>query len=258
MATAIIEAYRHHVAERSAVGLPPLPVSAEQTAAMVQALLQGDGTPLMQEEHLQAIARRVSPGVDEAARIKAEFLQRVAAGDVSVPGLDATQACAWLGSMVGGYAVQALVPLLDEPAVAPQAAKALGLMPFIFDSFDDVATRAARGHAAATDVMHAWAEAEWFLSRPAVPQASELVIFKVDGETTTDDLSPATDVSTRPDVPLHALSMLKHPAPGSCRTSWAVAPSVSSMPCARRAGSSPTPATSSAPASRRASRPSTA
>lgn len=127
MPATTIGAYRHHVAERSAVGLPPLPLSAEQTAAMVQALLQGDGTALMQEEYLQAIAHRVLPGVDEAARVKAELLKRVAAGDVSVPGLDATQACAWLGSMVGGYAVQALVQLLDEPAVASHAAKALGL-----------------------------------------------------------------------------------------------------------------------------------
>lgn len=208
--TTHLDNYRLHVAERIAKGLPPLPLHAEQVGAIAQLFINAGAGMAEQAEWVEAVAQRVLPGVDEAAKVKADFLYRVACGSLTVPALTPAKACSLLGTMVGGYAVQALVKLLDVELMADLAGQALSRMTFVFDNFNDVTARADRGHPAARAVINAWAEADWFNSRPEVPRKIDLVVFKVEGETMTDDLSPATDVSTRPDIPLHALTMLKH------------------------------------------------
>jgi len=209
----MLQAYREHVAERAALGIPPLPLDVAQTAAVIDLLKNppaGEGEFL-----LDLLTHRVPPGVDDAAKVKASFLAAVAHGDFAVDLLPPARATELLGTMVGGYNVKPLIDLLDDEAIAPIAAKALKKTLLMFDFFHDVAEKATAGNAHARDVIQSWADAEWFTSRPEVAQRITVSIFKVPGETNTDDLSPAPDAWSRPDIPLHALAMLKNTRAGA-------------------------------------------
>ncbi len=208
----MLESYRKHVAERAAQGVVPQPLNAEQVAALVDLLK----SPPAGEEALllELLSQRVPPGVDEAAYVKAGFLAAVAKGEASSPILGAEQAVEWLGTMQGGYNIHPLIDLLDDAKLAPLAAKALSHTLLMFDAFHDVQEKAKAGNALAQQVMQSWADAEWFLSRPKLADKITLTVFKVPGETNTDDLSPAQDAWSRPDIPLHALAMLKNARPG--------------------------------------------
>ncbi|MEL4178569.1 bifunctional aconitate hydratase 2/2-methylisocitrate dehydratase [Roseateles sp. PN1] len=208
----MLQAYRQHVAERAALGIPPLALSAEQTAAVIELIKTppaGEGEFL-----LDLLTHRVPPGVDDAAKVKASFLAAVAHGDLAVALISKTRATELLGTMVGGYNVKPLIDLLDDAEVAGSAAAALKKTLLMFDFFHDVAEKAKAGNAHAKDVIQSWANAEWFTSRPEVEKKITVTVFKVTGETNTDDLSPAPDAWSRPDIPLHYLAMLKNARPG--------------------------------------------
>ncbi|MGC8732996.1 MAG: bifunctional aconitate hydratase 2/2-methylisocitrate dehydratase, partial [Halothiobacillaceae bacterium] len=208
----MLDAYRLHVHERAAQGLPPLPLTAEQTAALVDLLKD---PPAGEEQALlELITDRVPPGVDPAAYVKAAFLADVARGRAACPLIDRKRATFLLGTMLGGYNIQPLIELLDDPAVAEEAVKALSGTLLVYDAFRDVEDKAKAGNPHAQQVMHSWAEAEWFKSRPALPEEITVTVFKVPGETNTDDLSPATEAWSRPDIPLHAKAMLVSKMPG--------------------------------------------
>ncbi|RTL53038.1 MAG: bifunctional aconitate hydratase 2/2-methylisocitrate dehydratase [Rhodocyclaceae bacterium] len=208
----MLEAYRQHVAERAALGIPPLPLSAQQTTELI-ALLKSP--PKGEEAFLvELLTYRVPAGVDDAAKVKAEFLAKVSKGEESCGLISRAKATELLGTMVGGYNVKPLIDLLGDAEVGAIAAKALKSTLLMFDFFHDVAELAKAGNANAKAVLQSWADAEWFTSRPEVPQSMTLTVFKVTGETNTDDLSPAPDAWSRPDIPLHALAMLKNPRPG--------------------------------------------
>lgn len=208
----MLEAYRQHVAERAALGIPPLPLSAAQTKDLVS-LLQAP--PVGEEANLvDLITHRVPAGVDDAAKVKAEFLAKVAKGEVACGLISRAKATELLGTMLGGYNVKPLIDLLGDAEVGTVAAEGLKKTLLVFDYFHDVAELAKSGNANAKAVMQSWADAEWFTSRPEVPASQKLTVFKVTGETNTDDLSPAPDAWSRPDIPLHALAMLKNPRPG--------------------------------------------
>ncbi|MCL7462671.1 bifunctional aconitate hydratase 2/2-methylisocitrate dehydratase [Pseudomonas sp. NW5] len=203
----MLEAYRKHVEERAAQGVVPQPLNAEQTAALVELL---KNPPAGEEEFLvDLITNRVPAGVDEAAYVKAGFLTAIAKGEASSPLITKTRAVELLGTMQGGYNIATLVELLDNAELATVAAEQLKHTLLMFDAFHDVAERAKKGNEAAKAVMASWAEGEWFTSRPALAEKITLTVFKVTGETNTDDLSPAPDAWSRPDIPLHALAMLK-------------------------------------------------
>ncbi len=203
----VLEAYRKHVAERAAQGVVPQPLNAEQTAGLVELL---KNPPAGEESFLlELITDRVPPGVDEAAYVKAGFLSAVAKGEVTSPLIDKAHAVKLLGTMQGGYNIATLVELLDSAELASLAAEQLKHTLLMFDSFHDVAEKAKAGNANAKAVMTSWAEGEWFKNRPALAEKITLSVFKVIGETNTDDLSPAPDAWSRPDIPLHALAMLK-------------------------------------------------
>ncbi len=208
----MLEAYRAHVAERAALGIPPLPLSKQQTTELV-ALLK---TPPKGEEAalVELITYRVPAGVDDAAKVKAEFLAKVAKGDETCSLISKEKATELLGTMLGGYNVKPLIDLLACGTCGAVAAEGLKKTLLVFDYFHDVAELAKAGNANAKAVMQSWADAEWFTSRPEVPASQKLTVFKVTGETNTDDLSPAPDAWSRPDIPLHALAMLKNPRPG--------------------------------------------
>src|ERR1700761_2986662 len=208
----MLEAYRQHVAERAALGIPPLPLDAAQTAAVIELL---KAPPAGEEAFLvDLLTHRVPPGVDDAAKVKASFLSAVAHGDVKVAAISKAKATELLGTMVGGYNVKPLIDLLDSADVAAVAANALKKTLLMFDFFHDVAEKAEAGNALAQEVIQSWADAEWFTSRPEVPQKITVTVLKVTGETNTDDLSPAPDAWSRPDIPLHYLAMLKNARPG--------------------------------------------
>jgi len=212
----VLEAYRTHVAERAALGIPPLPLSKQQTQELVGLL---KNPPKGEEAFLvELLTHRVPAGVDDAAKIKADFLAKIAAGSESCASVSREKATELLGTMVGGYNVKPLIDLLADEAVGAVAARGLKTTLLMFDFFHDVAELANSvgkpGNANAKSVMQSWADAEWFTSRPAVPDSLKVTIFKVTGETNTDDLSPAPDAWSRPDIPLHALAMLKNPRSG--------------------------------------------
>ncbi len=208
----MLEAYRAHVAERAALGIPPLPLSKQQTTELV-ALLKNP--PAGEEANLvELITYRVPAGVDDAAKVKAEFLAKVAKGEESCALISKVKATELLGTMLGGYNVKPLIDLLADAECGTAAAEGLKKTLLVFDYFHDVAELAKAGNANAKAVMQSWADAEWFTSRPEVPASQKLTVFKVTGETNTDDLSPAPDAWSRPDIPLHALAMLKNPRPG--------------------------------------------
>ncbi|MDG4475547.1 bifunctional aconitate hydratase 2/2-methylisocitrate dehydratase [Thiovibrio frasassiensis] len=208
----MLEAYQKHVAERAAQGLPPLPLSADQTTSLV-ALLQKPAAGT-EATLLNLITNQVPPGVDEASKVKAEFLAGIAQGKVTSPLLDKQAAVQLLGTMLGGYNVQPLIALLDDAALAPAAAAALSGTLLVYDAFQEVVAK-AKNNPHAKQVVANWAEATWFTSRPPMPEELTVTVFKVPGETNTDDLSPASEAWSRPDIPLHAQSMLSNRLPGS-------------------------------------------
>ncbi|MFM1896894.1 MAG: hypothetical protein RLZZ385_1968 [Pseudomonadota bacterium] len=208
----MLEAYREHVKERAAQGVVPKPLTAEQVAQLVELL---KNPPAGEEAFLvDLISNRVPPGVDEAAYVKAGFLSALATGEARSPLIDRKLAVKLLGTMVGGYNIATLVKLLDDVELGAAAGDELCHTLLMFDAFHDVAEKAKAGNAHAQNVMQSWAEAEWFTSRPAVPEILTVTVFKVPGETNTDDLSPAQDAWSRPDIPLHAKAMYKNPREG--------------------------------------------
>ncbi|MDA7086562.1 bifunctional aconitate hydratase 2/2-methylisocitrate dehydratase [Pseudomonas sp. SA3-5] len=203
----MLEAYRIHVAERAAQGIVPQPLNAEQTAGLIELL---KNPPVGEEAFLlDLITNRVPPGVDEAAYVKAGFLSAVAKGEATSPLIDKQHAVELLGTMQGGYNIATLVELLDDSELAATTAAQLKHTLLMFDAFHDVAEKAKNGNAHAQGVLQSWADGEWFKNRPTLADKISLRVFKVTGETNTDDLSPAPDAWSRPDIPLHALAMLK-------------------------------------------------
>ncbi|WP_411994363.1 bifunctional aconitate hydratase 2/2-methylisocitrate dehydratase [Agarivorans sp. DSG3-1] len=208
----MLESYRKHVEERAVEGIVPKPLDAEQTAGLVELL---KAPPAGEDAFLlDLLANRIPPGVDEAAYVKAGFLAAITTGEVTSPIVSAAYATELLGTMQGGYNIEPLILLLDNAELAPIAVKALSHTLLMFDSFHDVEEKAKTGNSFAQQVMQSWADAEWFLTRPELAEKSTLTVFKVTGETNTDDLSPAPDAWSRPDIPLHALAMLKNTREG--------------------------------------------
>jgi aconitate hydratase 2/2-methylisocitrate dehydratase len=208
----MLEDYRKHAAERVAEGLVPKPLSAEWTAGLAELI---KNPPLGEEAFLlDLLTHRVPAGVDEAAYVKAGFLAAIAKGKAVSPILDPRRATELLGTMLGGYNVAPLIELLDHPALGPAAAQGLSHTLLVFDAFHDVLEKAQSGNPNAKAVLDAWAEADWFTRRPKVPDRIAVTVFKVPGEINTDDLSPAQDAWSRPDIPLHAKAMLKVPREG--------------------------------------------
>lgn len=208
----MLQAYRAHAAERAALGIPPLPLTAKQTGELVDLL---KNPPKGEEAFLvDLITHRVPAGVDDAAKVKAAFLAKVAKGEEACALISREKATELLGTMLGGYNVKPLIDLLDDAAVGAAAAKGLKGTLLMFDYFHDVAEKAKKGNANAKSVMQSWADAEWFTQRPEVAKKISVTVFKVTGETNTDDLSPAPDAWSRPDIPLHGLAMLKNPREG--------------------------------------------
>jgi len=203
----VLEAYREHVAEREALGIPPKPLNAEQTAALVDLL---KNPPASEEETLvYLLENRVPPGVDEAAYVKAAFLSAIVKGEASSPLIDKKKAVQLLGMMQGGYNIATLVDLLDDSELTELAGKELKHTLLMFDAFNDVKEKMDAGNAIAKAVVESWANAEWFTNKKKVPESTKMVVFKVTGETNTDDLSPAPDAWSRPDIPLHARAAYK-------------------------------------------------
>ncbi len=207
--------YRTHAAERERQGIPPLPLTAAQTSQLCDLL---KAPPAGEEEFLlYLLTERIPPGVDEAAYVKAGFLASIVKGETLSPLISPLQAVQILGTMLGGYNVQVLVELLQDrrPEIATAAARALSHTLLIFDAFHDIWELHRSGNPYAQQVIHSWAEGEWFTAKPPLPEAITVTVFKVNGEINTDDLSPASHATTRPDIPLHALAMLESRAPGS-------------------------------------------
>ena len=208
----MLKAYRDHVAERAALGIPPLPLTAKQTGELIELL---KNPPAGEEATLvELITHRVPAGVDDAAKVKASYLAAVAHGTEKCALIGREQAAQLLGTMLGGYNLTPLIDLLDDAVVGAVAAEALKKTLLMFDQFHDVKEKADKGNNFAKAVLQSWADAEWFTSRPEVPQSITVSIFKVAGEINTDDLSPAPDAWSRPDIPLHALAMHKNARPG--------------------------------------------
>ena len=203
---AFMDEYKAHVAEREALGVPPLPLNAEQTAEVIE-MIKSNCT----EELLDLLENRVSPGVDDAAYVKAAFLNDVVQGNVTVDAIAPEKAVEMLGTMLGGYNVKPMVDALTSSnAAAVEAAKtALKHTLLVYDAYNDVEELHKAGNAAATEVMTSWANSEWFTAKPAIAEEITVTVFKVPGETNTDDLSPASEAFTRSDIPLHANSMLR-------------------------------------------------
>lgn len=203
----MLENYRKHVEERAAQGIVPKPLNAEQVAGLTDLL---KAPPAGEESFLlELISDRVPPGVDEAAYVKAGFLSAIVTGEASSPIIDRAAAVKLLGNMHGGYNIETLVNMLDDAELAESAAKELKHTLLVFDAFHDVNEKATAGNVFAKSVMESWANAEWFTNRNTVPESIKVAIFKVTGETNTDDLSPAPDAWSRPDIPLHALAAYK-------------------------------------------------
>jgi aconitate hydratase 2/2-methylisocitrate dehydratase len=207
----MLAAYRQHEAERAALGIPPLPLTPQQTADVVELLK--NPPPGEEAFLLDLLANRVPAGVDDAAKVKASYLAALAFGSETNPLVPRARATELLGTMLGGYNVAPLVQLLDDAEVGAVAADALKHTLLVFDAFHDVEEKAKAGNANAKAVLESWANAEWFTSKPEVPASLTITVFKVPGETNTDDLSPAPDATTRPDIPMHALAMLKNKRP---------------------------------------------
>ncbi|MDC4235132.1 bifunctional aconitate hydratase 2/2-methylisocitrate dehydratase [Pasteurella multocida] len=207
-----LQSYQQHVDERAALGIVPKPLDAEQTAQLIELL---KNPPADKADFLlNLFETRIPAGVDEAAYVKASFLAAVAKRDVQSPLISAEKAVQLLGTMQGGYNIEPLLHALDDETLAPIAVEALSTTLLMFDNFHDVAERAKKGNLFAKQVLTSWANADWFLSRPKLAAKLTVTVFKVTGETNTDDLSPAQDAWSRPDIPLHALAMLKNTRDG--------------------------------------------
>ncbi|OGV75530.1 MAG: bifunctional aconitate hydratase 2/2-methylisocitrate dehydratase [Methylotenera sp. RIFCSPLOWO2_02_FULL_45_14] len=211
----MLKAYATHVQERAAQQLPPLPLTAEQVAQLVELLKN----PPVGEENtlLDLLENRIPAGVDQAAYVKAAFLSDIANSKAVSPLLNAEKAVQLLGTMLGGYNVQALVALLDT-SMAAAAVKALSHTTLMFDAFHDVDEKMKAGNPHAKKLIESWANAEWFTNAPVLEDEIKVVVFKVDGETNTDDLSPAQEAWSRPDIPLHAKAMLVNKMPDGLKT----------------------------------------
>ena len=208
----MLEAYRKHAAERAEQGIVPKPLSAEQVAGLVELL---KSPPAGEEEFLMdLLSNRVPAGVDEAAYVKAGFLSAVAKGEAKSPLIDQPLAVKLLGTMLGGYNISTLVELLDSDTLAVAAADELCHTLLMFDAFHDVAEKAKAGNVEAQRVLQSWADAQWFTNKPELSKKITAVVYKIPGETNTDDLSPAQDAWSRPDIPLHAQAMYKNPREG--------------------------------------------
>ncbi|PHR58851.1 MAG: bifunctional aconitate hydratase 2/2-methylisocitrate dehydratase [Arcobacter sp.] len=202
---AFLEDYKAHVAERATLGVPPLALSAEQTAELIE-LIKSDCT----DELLDLLTNRVAPGVDDSAQVKAAFLNEIAAGNLTVSAISAKRAVEMLGMMLGGFNVLPMINALSssEAEVVEAAITALSKTLLVYDAFNDVEKLHKEGNAAATKVLQSWAEAEWFTSKAPIADEITVTVYKVPGETNTDDLSPASEAFTRSDIPLHANSLL--------------------------------------------------
>ena len=203
----LLEAYREHVNERAALGIVPKPLDTEQTAAVIELLKNLSAGK--EDFLLDLITNRVPAGVDQSAYVKASFLAAITRGDASSPLIDRIRAVELLGTMLGGYNIAALIDCLDDDELAPAAGHALSHTLLMFDAFHDVKEKADAGNAHAKTVLQSWADGEWFTSKPKLADKITVTVFKVTGETNTDDLSPAPDAWSRPDIPLHAQAMLK-------------------------------------------------
>nr|WP_010131326.1 bifunctional aconitate hydratase 2/2-methylisocitrate dehydratase [Microbulbifer agarilyticus] len=203
----MLEAYRKHVAERAEQGIPPKPLNAEQVAGLVELLKNPPAGE--EQELLDLITNRVPPGVDEAAYVKAGFLTAIVKGEAESPLIDKEKATKLLGMMLGGYNIATLVELLDDKDLAELAGEQLKGTLLMFDAFHDVEEKAKAGNEVAKAVIQSWADGEWFTKRDKVAESIKVAVFKVTGETNTDDLSPAPDAWSRPDIPLHARAMYK-------------------------------------------------
>lgn len=213
-----IEEYKKHTEERAKLGIPPLPLTAEQTAELVELLKQ---VPIVEEEYLMDLfLNHINPGVDDAAYVKAAFLNDIVQGKTSSPAISKKRAVEILGTMLGGYNVKPLIDALshEDEEVAQEAANQLKNTLLVYDAFHDVEDLAKAGNKYAKEVLESWANAEWFTTKPKLPESIKAVVFKVPGETNTDDLSPASEAFTRSDIPLHATSMLKAKMPNALET----------------------------------------
>jgi aconitate hydratase 2/2-methylisocitrate dehydratase len=203
----LLEAYRQHVQERAEQGVVPQPLNPEQTADLVELL---KNPPAGEEDFiLDLITNRIPAGVDQSAYVKAGFLAAITKGEAESPLIDKVKATELLGTMLGGYNISPLIDCLDDEALAPTAVKALSHTLLMFDAFYDVKEKADAGNEHAKAIIQSWADGEWFTSKPKLAEKITVTVFKVSGETNTDDLSPAPDAWSRPDIPLHALAMLK-------------------------------------------------
>ena len=208
----MLENYRKHVENRAAQGIVPQPLNEQQTADLVELL---KNPPAGEEATLvDLLENRIPPGVDQAAYVKAAFLAAIVKGETTSPLISKLKAIELLGHMQGGYNVEPLIQALDDKELAKAAGDALKKTLLVFDAFNDVTEKAEAGNEVAKEVLQSWANAEWFTSRPEVPKKATYKTFKVTGETNTDDLSPAQDAWSRPDIPLHALAMLKNAREG--------------------------------------------
>jgi len=208
-----IEEYKKHTEERAKLGIPPLPLTAKQAAELVELLKK---VPIVEEEYLMDLfLNHINPGVDDAAYVKAAFLNDIVQGKASSPAISPKRAVQILGTMLGGYNVKPLIDALShkDEEIAQEAANQLKNILLVYDAFHDVEDLAKAGNKYAKEVLESWANAEWFTSKPKLPESIKAVVFKVPGETNTDDLSPASEAFTRSDIPLHALSMLKAKMP---------------------------------------------
>ena len=211
----MLEAYFKHVQERSAQGIPPRPLSPDETEEVCRLL---ENPPPDKADFLRdLLTNRVSPGVDSAAKVKAEWLGQLATGAIRSPALAREEAIRLLGTMLGGYNTGPLTALLEDETLAKHAAQALKGVILIYGGFD-VISRLAKSNGHAREVLESWARGEWFLSRPALPDSMVLTVYKVEGEINTDDFSPAKHASTRPDIPLHALAMGETRFPAGLKT----------------------------------------
>ena len=206
----MLEEYKQHVMDRKKQDLPPLPLNAEQTASLIELLKQQNRDD--QHELLAILSERVPAGVDQAAFVKASFLNDVANENLALSSISSEKAIQLLGTMLGGYNVQALVELL-KGKYADFAVKALSKITLIFDAFYDVEELHKAGNTFATRLINSWADAEWFTKKNDIPNAIDAVVFRVEGEVNTDDLSPAQEAWSRADIPLHAKSMLQNKMP---------------------------------------------
>ena len=203
----MLEAYRKHVAERAAEGIVPQPLNEEQTSSLVNLL---KNPPAGEEEFiLDLFTNRVPAGVDQAAYVKAGFLAAISKGEAESPLIGKVKAVELLGTMLGGYNIAPMIDALDDEALAPTAVNALSHTLLMFDAFHDVKEKMDAGNQYARKIIESWAEGEWFTSKPELAEKITVTVFKVTGETNTDDLSPAPDAWSRPDIPLHAQAMLK-------------------------------------------------